>query len=72
LKLPADLKSKFVGIFSDLEKEAGKYQKILDSGFKTKGDVTGLEKTGNRIKGLFESLYSTMQKINPDILKDSF
>ena len=72
LKLPADLKSKFTGIFSDLEKESAKYQKYLDSGFKTKGDVTGLEKTGNRIKSLFESLASTMQKISPDILKDSF
>lgn len=72
LKLPADLKSKFTGIFSELEKESAKYQKYLDSGFKTKGDVTGLEKTGNRIKSLFESLASTMQKINPNILKDSF
>jgi hypothetical protein len=58
--LPADLKSKFTGIFSELEKESAKYQKYLDSGFKTKGDVTGLEKTGNRIKSLFESLASTM------------
>ena len=72
LKLPADLKSKFTGIFSDLEKESAKYQKYLDSGFKAKGDITGLEKTGNRIKTLFESLASTMQKISPDILKDSF
>ena len=72
LKLPTDLKTKFAGIFSDLEKEAAKYQKYLDSGFKTKGDVTGLEKTGNRIKSLFESLASTMQKISPDMLKDSF
>ena len=72
LKLPSDLKTKFTGIFADLEKETSKYQKYLTSGFKTKGDVTGLEKTGNRIKSLFESLYSTMQKINPDILKDSF
>ena len=72
LKLPTDLKTKFTGIFADLEKETNKYQKHLASGFKTKGDVTGLEKTGNRIKSLFESLHSTMQKINPDILKNSF
>ena len=72
LKLPTDLKTKFTGIFSELEKESTKYQKYLDSGFKTKGDVTGLEKTGNRIKSLFESLASTMQKINPDMLKNSF
>ena len=40
-------------IFTDLEKEAEKYQKHLNSGFKSKSDVTGLEKAGERIIQLF-------------------
>ena len=48
-----------------------KYQKILDSGFKTKGDITGLEKHGERVSALLGRLHSEMGKISSDSLKQS-
>ena len=72
LKLSPDLKQKFSNIFADLEKQTQKYQEYLNSGFKTKGDVTGLEKTGNRINQLLSQLQAGMNKIDPSILQQSF
>ena len=71
LKLPDKLAGNFKGIFSDLEKEMAKYQKILDSGFKTKGDITGLEKHGERVSALLGRLHNEMGKISSDSLKQS-
>ena len=72
LKLSPDLKQKFSNIFIDLEKQTQKYQEYLNSGFKTKSDVTGLEKTGNRINQLLSQLQASMNKIDPSILQQSF
>jgi hypothetical protein len=52
IKLPAKFKDNFDNIFSDLTKETAKYQKLLNSGFKTKKDVTGLEASGQKINTL--------------------
>ena len=49
LNLPDSFKNNFTKTFSNLEKEFEKYQKFLNSGFKTKGDITGLEKAGTNI-----------------------
>ena len=72
LKLPTNLKSNFAGIFGDLEKEMAKYQKALDSGFKTKGDITGFEKNGERISSLLNRLQKEMGKISSSSLNDAF
>lgn len=64
LKLPDDFKKNFENIFSDLEKEAIKYQRFLDSGLKTKGDITGLEKSGERISNLFNRIHKEINKIS--------
>lgn len=57
------LKNDFRNIFGELEKEIKNYQELLQNGFKTKADVSGLNKSGkqimtliNRIVGTFESL----------------
>ena len=72
LKLNPQLKQNFSNIFADLQKQTAKYQDYLNSGFKTKGDVTGLEKTGNKINALLNQLQTNMSKIDPSVLKESF
>ena len=72
LKLNPQLKQNFSNIFADLQKQTAKYQDYLNSGFKTKGDVTGLEKTGNKINALLNQLQTNMNKIDPSVLKESF
>ena len=72
IKLPAKFKGNFDNIFSDLTKETTKYQKLLNSGFKTKGDVTGLEASGERINTLLQRLRAEMSKIDPTALAKTF
>lgn len=72
LKLPDNLKNSFAGVFSGLEKETEKYQKLLNSGFKNKKDVTGLEQSGEKISQLLTKLHTQMSKISPDMLKNVF
>ena len=72
LKLGPELTQKSGQIFSNLEKEAIKFQKFLDSGFKSKGDVIGLEASGKRIEQLFGQLQGIIGKIDPTILQQSF
>ena len=72
IKMPASLKQSFDGIFTDLTKETKKYQTFLDSGFKKKGDVTGLEQSGDRINKMLQKLKGEMGKIDPSMLEQSF
>lgn len=72
LKLPANLTQNFDGIFTDLTRETKKYQSLLDSGFKKKSDVTGLESSGQRINKLLQKLKQEMGKIDPSMLEKSF
>ena len=72
LKLPPALKSSFEGIFDDLTTETQKYQRLLDSGFKKKSDVTGLEASSGRINGLLKRLRGEMDKISDADLQKSF
>ena len=72
IKLPAKFKGNFDNIFSDLTKETTKYQKFLNSGFKTKGDITGLEASGERINTLLQRLRAEMSKIDPTALAKTF
>ena len=67
LKLPKDMSTKFSDIFTKLNNELANYQERLNKGFKTKSDVTGLEKTGNIITNTLKSLdkeWSKLSKLN--------
>lgn len=67
LKLPKDMSTKFSDIFTKLNSELANYQERLNKGFKTKSDVTGLEKTGNIITNTLKSLdkeWSKLSKLN--------
>ena len=68
LKMPKGLRDSASDIFDELEKETKKYQKAIDKGFKTKGDITGLEKTGNRITALFARLQKEIETVPKDEL----
>ena len=72
IKVPQGLKNSFDGIFEDLTKETTRYQRLLDSGFKKKGDVTGLESSGERINNLLQRLKGEMGKIDGATLERSF
>lgn len=72
IKVPKNLQESFTGIFDDLTAETKKYQKFLDSGFKKKSDVTGLEASGARINNLLKRLKVEMGKISQEDLEKSF
>jgi Skp family chaperone for outer membrane proteins len=70
--MPKDLKQKFTGVFADLERETKNYQNLLNSGFKGKKDVTGLEASGKRINALMKTLETSMKGIRTEDLERSF
>lgn len=72
LNLPPNLRKSFEATFANLSKETTKYQNLLNGGFKSKGDVTGLEKSGTKINNLLKTLQADMAKIDPSILERSF
>ena len=72
IKVPANLKNNFDGIFEGLTKETQRYQKLLDSGFKKKSDITGLESSGTKINNLLKRLKVEMDKIKTSDLQKSF
>ena len=72
IDMPKDLKQKFTGVFADLERETKNYQNLLDSGFKGKKDVTGLEASGKRINTLMKTLETSMKGIRAEDLERSF
>lgn len=63
LKLPSDIKRQFDGLFSAATTDLEKYQSKLQSGFKTKGDVTGLEKIGRSLEATFSSIEKEWAKL---------
>lgn len=72
LKLPDNISGKFKGQLQDLERELANYQKQIESGFKTKGDITGLEKTGKKIISLMNEVGSSFEKISTKQLEEAF
>ena len=72
IDMPKDLKQKFTGVFADLERETKNYQNLLNSGFKGKKDVTGLEASGKRINTLMKTLKTSMKEIRTEDLERSF
>ena len=63
LELSDGLKKSFKQTFSELESETKNYQQLLNSGFKTKKDVTGLEASGKKIDQLMDKLTKDLAKI---------
>ena len=63
-KMPAGLEEQFEKTFKGLEAEITKVQTLMQSGFKTKSDVTGFEKSKKNINNLYntlQNLYSSFK-----------
>ena len=56
LKLPSNLQDSFRKSFSDLDDGVSKIQRRLNSGFKTKSDVTGLEKELKNVDNIITNI----------------
>ena len=72
LKLPDNLKTSFKTAFTDLNKEIDNYQRIMQNGFKTKGDVSNKEKSGNNIIRLYDDIVKKINSIDNTALKKAF
>lgn len=72
LKLPKGIAKNLESSLEGLDKELLTFQKHMDSGFKTKGDITGLEKSGKKIIQTFEKIEKTIQGLDTDELKSMF
>lgn len=64
LKLPKNMSAQFTEMFTKLNSELSNYQDRLNKGFKTKSDVTGLEKSGNTIISTFRKLDKEWDKLS--------
>lgn len=72
LKLPDGITKKLDKNLEALDKELQNFQQHLNSGFKTKGDVTGLEKSGQKIIQLFDNIEKVVGNIDTGTLKKAF
>ena len=63
LKLSPTLKKEFDSLFSTAVADLEKYQAKLQSGFKTKGDITGFEKIAQSLQGSLSSLEKEWSKL---------
>lgn len=63
LKLPPTLQNSFNQTFSKLDSELSKFQSKIKNGFKTKGDVSGLQNTAKAINSAFDKLQSDIAKV---------
>lgn len=58
------LTNNFKNIFTELNSELEKYQNKINSGFKSKSDVSGLEKSSQKINSLMDQLIDTFKTID--------
>ena len=72
LKLPDNMKASFDKTFKSLLREVENYQAILNKPTKTKGDVTGLEKSGAKIITLYDQIAQKIKSIDDSTLKKAF
>lgn len=72
MKLPPDLKNSFNETFRGLEKEVAKYQELLSKKNLGKGDVSALEKSGEKISKLYDNIIQKMGSIDNKTLKAAF
>lgn len=63
IDLKPNLRTSFETTFSNLTSELEKFQSKLNSGFKTKGDVTGLEASATKIRTIFAQLEKNMAQV---------
>lgn len=72
LKLPDNLKQNFIKLFSDVEKNGEKAAQALNSGFKTKGDVSNYAKNLDNIVLGLNKIQTAFGKIDPSVLQEAF
>ena len=71
LKLPSNLQDSFRKSFSDLDDGVSKIQRRLSSGFKTKSDVTGLEKELKDVDNIITNIIKDYNKISESTINKS-
>ena len=62
LTIPSNLKDRFTTTFSSLNKEFSKLETRIQGSLKTKGDLSGIEKTTQAIERLYENLANLTTK----------
>lgn len=62
LTIPSNLKDKFTTTFSSLNKEFSKLETRIQGSLRTKGDLSGIEKTTQAIERLYENLANLTTK----------
>ena len=62
LTIPSNLKDKFTTTFSSLNKEFSKLETKIQGSLRTKGDLSGIEKTTQAIERLYENLANLTTK----------
>lgn len=72
LKLPNSITKNLGKEFDELDKELQKFQSHINSGFKSKSDITGLEKSGKKIAQLFSNIENAIEGIDTTDLKKAF
>ena len=71
LKLPSNLQDSFRKSFSDLDDGVSKIQRRLNSGFKTKSDVTCLEKELKNVDDIITNIIKDYNKIGESTINKS-
>ncbi|MDD7754505.1 MAG: phage tail tape measure protein, partial [Clostridiales bacterium] len=71
LKLPSNLQESFRKSFSELDDGVSKIQRRLNSGFKTKSDVTGLEKELKNVDNIIANIIKDYNKIGESTINKS-
>ena len=72
LKLPKGITKNLDKSLEKLDSELQSFQGHLNSGFKNKSDVTGLEKSGQKIVQLFGDIERTINDIDSETLRKAF
>ena len=62
LTIPSNLKDKFTTTFSSLNKEFSKLETRIQGSLRTKGDLSGIEKTAQAIERLYQNLANLTTK----------
>lgn len=68
LRVPANFSNSFNTTFTEVYKQLDEIQDKLNRGFKTKGDITGLEKSYRELDKLFGNLSKDLNSINKNSL----
>ena len=72
VKLPSNFKNSLNDKFKSFYKEAEKYQEMLAKGPKTRGDASSLERSGDKVLKIYESISKELNSIDNKTLKNAF